>query len=158
MELSHLHSNWKLLSCDYTGKWSFFLDFWVLFSNFESNLDIFKDTGRFYLKVVLFFIIGISWVSVRLSNWFRYDKSCIDHEVHNWFWIWVMTCNQRFQKKMVFYLYATVTQYTSFYKYISMIGISPLLTLHMTCLSLSQLVKMIPFPLSSTVGVMSVLL
>ena len=37
-------------------------------SRVESNLETFKDIGRVYLKVVLFFIIGNSRDSVRLKN------------------------------------------------------------------------------------------
>ena len=41
----------------------------VAISKVESNLEIFKDMGKIFSKVVLFFIIRNSRDSVKLENW-----------------------------------------------------------------------------------------
>ena len=62
---------------------------------------------------------------------------------------------------MVFFLYATITQYTSSYKYIWMTGYSDwniIVDTTYNMFIIRPIAKIISFPPSNTVGVMSVLL
>ena len=89
------------------------------------------------------------------------DKSCINCNVHYQFGICVLTCRQSFEKKVIFpsipQLQSTLL-FTSMCGWLGILISMSLLMLHIMCLSFGQFAKMILFPPSSTVGVMSVLL
>ena len=82
-------------------------------SNVWSSLEIFKEMGRVCSKVILF--LSGTQETVRLGNQIVY-KSCIDCKMHSQFSICTFTCSQRFEKKVIFCLYSTITQ-KHFYGY-----------------------------------------